>query len=316
MSDNPQHASGLAARFVLPRVVYEIEPGFVMAARLDGRSRQLRRLAVRQLERNSVEPFAHRSNVTNAADLRAALASLSQTVGNGGGSTGLLLPDGAARVAILDFETLPENRKEAEALILWKMRENLPAPPEEVRLSSQVLESGPKGVQVLAVAMKAAVLAEYEQALEPINGGMALILPASMALLPLVPEGDGSGELLLHVCAGWITAVVLHENRLQSWRCSEVRAESPEAFGRAVASEAARVVQSARDHLGIQIQKVRLLERPRETANLEAEVAGMLEREVSTLPAQGQAARALSEAERGAFENFGMVLAGLVQNAG
>ncbi len=315
MSGNPQHASGLAARFVLPRVVYEIEPGFVMAARLDGRSRQLRRLAVRQLEPHSVEPFAHRSNLSNTEDLRAALESLSQTVGNGGGSTGLLVPDGSARVVILDFETLPANRKESEALVLWKMRENLPAPPEEVRLSCQVLESGPKGVLVLAVAMKAAVLAEYEQVLEPVNGGMALILPASMALLPLVPVGDGGGELVLHLCAGWITALVLHGNRLRSWRCSEVRADSPEAFGRAVASEAARVMESARDHLGIQIQNVRLLERPRETMNLETEVAGMLAREVSPLPAQSQAARALSEAERGAFENFGMVLAGLVQNA-
>ncbi|HET7841360.1 MAG TPA: hypothetical protein VFM21_07135 [Terriglobia bacterium] len=314
MSDKPQPAGQLAARFVLPRVVYEIEPGFAMAARLDGHARQVRRLAVRQLEPHSIEPFAHRSNVSNAEDLRAALQSLSQTVGNGGGSTGLLVPDGAVRVAFLDFETLPENRKESESLVLWKMKENLPAEPEEVRLSCQVLQSGPAGVQVLAIAMKTAVLAEYEQALEPINGGMALILPATMALLPLVPDGDGGGELLLHVCAGWITAVVLSGNRPRSWRCSEVRAESPETFGRAVAFETARVMESARDHLGVQIQRVRLLERPRATENLGTEIAGQIAREVTPLSPPGAAWRGLSEAERGVYENFGLVLAGLVQN--
>ncbi len=313
MSDNPQHG-GLAARFVLPRVVYEIEPGFAMAARLDGHARQLRRLAVRQLEPHSIEPFAHRSNVSNPEDLRAALQSLSQTVGNGG-SPGLLVPDGAVRVAILDFETLPDSRKESEALVLWKMRENLPAEPEEVRLSCQVMRSGPAGVQVLAIAMKSSVLAEYEQALEPVNGGLALILPATMALLPLIPEGDGSGELLLHVCAGWITAVVLSENRIRSWRCSEVRAESPAAFGHAVALEAARVMESARDHLGIQIQRVRLLERPRATENLGTEIAATIAREVQPVPPPATVTRGLSEAERGVYENFGPVLAGLVQNA-
>jgi hypothetical protein len=315
MSNNHQPAAGLSAKFVLPRVIYEIQPGFAMAARLDARSHQLRRLAVRQLEPHTVEPFAHRSNVANGDDLRVALRSLSQTVGNGDGATGLLVPDGAVRVAILEFETLPENRKEAEALVLWKMRENLPAAPEGVRLSCQVLRSEPKLVQVLAVAVKGAVLGEYEQALEAVNGGMALVLPATMSLLPLVPEGDGSGELLLHVCAGWITAVVLQENRLRLWRCSEVRAEAPEGFGRATALEAARVLASARDHLGIEIQKVRLLERPRNTPDLGPEIAGALGKEVSALPVQTPMGRGLSDAERTVFENFGMVLAGLVQNA-
>jgi hypothetical protein len=315
MSDNHKPAGGFAARFVLPRVVYEIEPGFAMAARLDGRSRQLRRLAVRELEPHTVEPFAHRSNLTNAEDLRKALQSLSGTVGNGNGATGLLVPDGATRVAILDFETLPANRKEAEALVLWKMRENLPAAPEEVRLSCQVLRNEPRSVRVLAVAMKSAVLAEYEGALEPMNGGTALILPATLSLLPLIPEGDGAGELLLHVCAGWITAAVLHENRLRAWRCSEVRAGAREGFGRAAALESARILASARDHLGIEIQKVRLLERPRTTPDLQKEIAGALAMEVASLPARSPAAKGLSDAERTVFENFGMVVAGLVENA-
>ncbi len=314
MSNGHQPAGGLAARFVLPKVVYEIQPGFAMAARLDGRARQLRRLAVRQLEPHTIEPYAHRSNVSNAADLRAALQSLSQTVGNGGGSRGLLIPDGAARVAILDFETLPSHRKEAEALVLWKMRENLPAAPEEIRLSCQVLSNEPRRIQLLAVAVKTAVLAEYEQAMEPMNGGMALILPATMSLLPLVPEADG-GVLLLHVCAGWITAAVLQDNCIRGWRCSEVRAESHDSFAQAASLEAARVFESARDHMEVEIQKVLLLERPRATPGLENEIARVIAREVSPLAAQGTPAKALSESERTVFDNFGIVVAGLVQNA-
>lgn len=313
MSNNHHIVSGPAAPFVLPKIVYEIEPGFALAARLEGHPRQVRRLAVRELEPRTIEPFAHRSNVANAQDLRAALQGLSLTVGTAGGSAGLLIPDGAARVAILDFETLPANRREAEALILWKMRENLPAAPEGVRLSCQVLRHEPQRIQVLAIAVKSDVLAEYEQALEPMNSGMALILPATMALVPLVAESGG--EILLHVCAGWMTAVVLDEGRVRWWRCSEVRVESAEEFGRAVSLEAARVLESARDHLGIEIHKIRLLERPRSDAELEREIAATTQREVRLLAPQNVAGKGLTEGERAAFENFGGVMAGLIQNA-
>ncbi|MGE5325964.1 MAG: hypothetical protein ACM3NO_02900 [Deltaproteobacteria bacterium] len=309
-----QNAGGLLARFVLPKVVYEIEPGFALAARLDGRARQLRRLAVRQLEPHTVEPYAHRSNISNANDLRVALQSLGQTVGNSGGATGLLIPDGAARVAILDFETLPSSRKEAEALILWKMKENLPAAPEEVRLSCQVLRSGPNHVQVLAVTVKSAVLAEYEQAMEPMNGGMSLILPSTMSLLPLVPVGGG-GILLLHVCAAWITAAVVEDDQLRGWRCSEIHAASPDDFAQAAALEAGRVFESARDHMRVEIGRVLLVERPRTTLGLDTAISEVVGREISSLGAPALTARGLSDSERTVFENFGTVMAGLVQNA-
>jgi hypothetical protein len=269
---------------------------------------------VRQLEPHTVEPYAHRSNITNGRDLRTALESLGQTVGNSGGATGLLIPDGATRVAILDFETLPSSRKEADALILWKMKENLPAAPEEVRLSCQLLRSEPKHVQVLAVTVKTAVLAEYEQAMEPVNGGMSLILPATMSLLPLVPQGSG-GTLLLHVCAGWMTAAVVEDDRLRGWRCSEVRAGSPDDFAQAAALEAGRVVESARDHMRVEIAKVLLVERPRATPGLLSAIAEVMGMEISPLAAPGPAAKGLSDSERTVFENFGTVMAGLVQNA-
>jgi hypothetical protein len=302
------------ARFTLPRVVYEIEPSFVLSARLDGRSKQLRRLAVRELEPHTLEPLAHRPNVVNAENLRVALRDLAQTVGNGNGPSGLLLPDGAVRVAILDFETLPENRKDAESLVRWRMRENLPAAPDETRLSYQVLSKESRRVELLVVAVRTAVLTEYEQILEPMNGGLALVLPATIAVLPLVPAGNGGGELLLHLCAGWMTAVVLHENRAKLWRCSELPFESPDDLARTAAVEAARVSESARDHLHIETERVWLAERPLSSPGLEDEISRTLSKEVVRLQPPGATGRALSETEHPVFENFGAAVAGLVLN--
>jgi hypothetical protein len=304
-----------AARFVLPRVAYEVEPGFVVGARLDSHSRQLRRIAVRELEPHTVEPFAHRSNVSSPDNLRIALRSLANTVGNGNGSSGLLLPDGAVRVAILDFETLPESRKDAVSLVRWRMRDNLPPEAGDARVSYQILRREARHIELLAVAVRTSVLAEYEQVLEPMNGGPALVLPATMALLPLIPAGNGGVELLLHLCAGWMTAVVLQGGRPRLWRCSELRSESANGLAQSAAIEAARIVESARDHLNLEIEKIVLAERPLSSSGFEEEISRTLAKEVVRLAPPGPAGKGLSESERPAFENFGAAFAGLLSNA-
>jgi hypothetical protein len=314
MNTREGSAHGRMAKFVLPRVVYEIEPGFVVGARLDARSRQLRRMAVRELPPHTVEPFAHRANVENADDLRVALRGVAQVVGDGNTSRGLLIPDGAVRVAVLDFETLPESRKDAEALIRWRMRENLPAAPHEARISYQVLSKEPRHVELLVVAIRIAVLADYEQILEPMNGGLSLVLPATLALLPLIPVGSGAGELLLHICGGWMTTVVLHENRVKMWRCSDGRVESPGELARSAAVEAARVAESARDRLQIEMDKVWVIERPLVTEGLEEEMSRTLSKDVVRLTPLSSTAGALADSERPVFENFGGTLAGLISN--
>jgi hypothetical protein len=270
---------------------------------------------VRELEPHTLEPFAHRSNVSSPDNLRIALRSVANKVGNGNGSSGLLIPDGAVRVAILDFETLPENRRDAASLVRWRMRDNLPPEAGEVRISFQILSSEAQHIELLAVAVRTSVLIEYEQVFEPLNGGIALVLPATLALLPLVPAGNGGVELLLHVCAGWMTAVVLHGDRPRLWRCSELRPDSPNGLAELVAVEAARIAESARDHLKLEIERILLAERPLSSSGMDEEISRTLAKEVVRLAPPGLAGKGLSESERPVYENFGAAIAGLLSNA-
>ena len=189
--------------------------------------RQVQSVGVRELPAGALAPSANKSNVTDNAVVRRTIAEVSERVGNGGGRLGLLIPDVAARVALLQFETLPEDHREAETLVLWRMREYLPYAPEEARLSYQVLAKQPGSVEVLGVAVRGSVLAEYEAALEGINGGPALVLPATVALLPLLPEEAG-GQLLLHLCPGALTAVVVASNRVRYWRTRPLEGDAAE----------------------------------------------------------------------------------------
>src|SRR5579863_4695860 len=130
------------AGFALPSVVLEAQPDFVVGARLAGRtngngkgngSDSVRRISVRSLAAGSIRPGPTAANVADSAELVRALRGVTEVIGNGTARFGLLVPDGMVRVGLLSFETLPSDRREADTLIRWRMKESLPFPAEEAR---------------------------------------------------------------------------------------------------------------------------------------------------------------------------------------
>ncbi len=298
--------------FVAPTFAVDLEPGFVAAARLHPSKRQVQSVGVRELPAGALAPSANKSNITDSALVRKAISEVSERVGNTGGRVGLLLPDIAVRVALLQFETLPDNHQQAESLVLWKMREYLPYPPEEARLSFQVVGKQPGALEILAVAVRGAVLAEYEAVLAGVDGRPALVLPATVSLLPLLPEGDG-GQLLLHLCPGALTAVVMASNRVRYWRTRALEADLA-SVGEEMAREAARVLATCQDNLGVQVQNVWYCARPQQPAAVSGLLAKSVGRELLPLPANFIPAGGLPSGQRETFDEFGMPFAGLVAN--
>jgi hypothetical protein len=225
---------------------------------------------------------------------------------------GLLIPDVAVRVALLQFETLPDDHQAAETLVLWRMREYLPYALEEARLSYQIVGKQPGAVEVLGVAVRGSVLAEYESLLAGVNGGPALVLPATVALLPLLPEEAG-GQLLLHLCPGALTAVVVASNRVRYWRTRPLEGDAVDNAAE-VAREAARVLATCQDNLSVQVQNVWYCARPQAGPEVEEALANALGRELRPLPANFVPGAGLPSGQREAFDQFGMPFAGLVAN--
>jgi hypothetical protein len=299
--------------------VFEMQPEFVLGARLEGSARQARRvgrMGVRRLERGALAPHPGKANIENAEELRQALSEVTAIIGNGGGRYGLVVPDGAVRVSMMSFETLPDDAAETETLVRWKMRDKLPFSPEEARVSIQVLSREAGHVEVLAVAARGAVLAEYESALEPANGGPALLLPATVTLLPLLPESEARGQLLLHVCSRWMTSVVVVDSRPCYWRTRELDAATPQESARDVAAEAARILASTRDRLHAELGRVWLCARPSAGAEMTAAVAAAVSHAVEVLAPRTDLGASLTPDERSVFGQFGATVAGIVSNAG
>jgi hypothetical protein len=245
--------------------------------------------------------------------VRRAIREVLETVGDRSDRLGVLLPDPAVRVAVLRFETLSNRREEAEALVRWKMGSILPFPAEEARVSYQLLSKSEQSVEVLAMAVRSAVVAEYEAAFEDVGAGPALVLPATAALLPLLPAGYQGSQVLVHVCSGSVTSVVVVGDGISFWRNRQlervVAAEDEE-----VVSEFARVVAACRDHLKSGIEDLYIHVRPPATSSLENEIGKVTGRRVQLLSSPASRTGALPPAEKKILENFGMTFAGLLEN--
>ncbi len=299
--------------FLLPPVVVDLQPGFVVGARLDKSTRQVRRVAVRELEAGALEALPSRSNLAKQEVVRQAIRGVLETVGDGGGRLGILVPDASVRVAILHFETLPDNRAEADSLVRWKMGGILPFPAEEARVSYQVLFKGEQSVELLAMGMRSSVVTEYETEFGTLSFTPALVLPATAALLPLLPAGSAASQVLVHVCSGSVTTVVVVGDSISFWRNRVIEEHTAEGEGEVV-REVARVVAASRDHLKSEIESLYIYVRPPASSSLDNEIRAVTGAAVQLLPSAASHATTLPPPEQKLLGEFGMTLAGLLEN--
>jgi hypothetical protein len=260
-----------------------------------------------------LEPLASRPNLIKQEVVRRAMGEVLEAVGNGRGRLGILLPDPSVRVAILRFETLPDHREEAEALVRWKMGGILPFPPEEARISYQLLSKGGQSVELLAMALRNSVGVEYEGAFETVSAGPALVLPATAALLPLLPAGSQGSQVLVHVCSGSVTTVVVMGEGISFWRNRLLERHSADREGEVV-REIGRVVATCRDHLESEIEDLYIYVRPPASPSLGKEIAEATGRRAQLLTCSPSHAVTLTPAEKKILEGFGMTFAGLLEN--
>lgn len=305
------------ASFMMPPALFEVQPDFVMGARFVGKANgngqaQLGKLAVESLGPGAVASSPAGPVVLSESEVVKALQKVAAAVGNGQPRAGLLVPDGAVRVGVFPFDELPAGKREAATLVGWRMRETLPYPPTEARISYQTART-PGAMEIAAVAARASVVSEFESLLDAINRSADMILPTTMALLPLLPENE-NGHLLVHAYSTAATFAVAHKDRLRFWRTRDLTGMDPDEMFEQVAAEAARAVASAEDRLDVHLGPVRLCARPPANRAWAERLASALGREVELLEAAPDTGNLLAGSDRTAFQNYGVTMAGLVAN--
>lgn len=218
------------------------------------------------------------SNLMNAEAYRLALAKLAPLTNDRKPTAGLVVPDYALRMAILDFDQWPDSEEQRLALVRFRLRKSLPFAIEEAQVSfaPQNWEAGK--VEVLTVAIDRRILNEYENVFTAGGFRVGVVVPSSVACLPLCapaaavaasssPSGRPGVALLLKLSGAILTTMLLDGDKIRLIRCvdfSEPFSEEQPAPARAfsVIDDTIPVMQQtiayAEDELGRNVDRLLL----------------------------------------------------------
>jgi type IV pilus assembly protein PilM len=136
-------------------------------------------------------PSPVKDNVLDAGAFAEAVAKLIPPAASRGRRTAaLILPDNSVRLAVLDFETLPDKEEDRLALIKFRLRKTLPFDVDDAALSYHVQG----GKKVLAAVAPVEVMARYEAPFRAAGLQPGLVTCSSLAMMDLLPV---KGSLLV-----------------------------------------------------------------------------------------------------------------------
>ncbi|HVJ06198.1 MAG TPA: hypothetical protein VM578_11045 [Candidatus Saccharimonadales bacterium] len=202
----------------LPQIACEVTPKGVAAVRLGNKSRTIDAMHSRALAAGVLTPALSTQNVQDAPALTEAIEQVLSAVGGRGRDVIAVLPDSAVRVTILDFDTLPERRQEADAAVRFRLRKSLPFDIEKAALSFDAQPTA-HGLHVATSIVLRGVLEEYESAFRSAGCSPGVVLPSSLGALGAV--NDESPTMLLKIAQDSTSVAVVNDGQLLLFRTLE-----------------------------------------------------------------------------------------------
>jgi type IV pilus assembly protein PilM len=209
--------------------------------------------AVRTLNSGAITPSLTVANIGNPEAVRLAIQEAMSSVDNHSRDIIAVLPDGACRITLLDFDNLPEKREEAEAVVRFRLKKSLPFDVERARVSCHVQQGAKGAISVVAAVILNSVLKEYESVLREAGFAAGVVLPSILAALGQV---DATVPTLLVKVEQFTTSIALvNENRLLQLRTLENPAGTPPEATQ-LAEDVYPSLVFYQDTYGARIQKV------------------------------------------------------------
>ena len=160
-----------------PRVACELTPQRVVAARAAENGTSIETSTVRTLPDGALAPSLTEVNLKDSVSVQHGISDAMSIVGGRSRDVVAILPDCAVRVALLDFETLPEKQTEADAVIRFRLKKALPFNVLERAAISYEVRRTASGVRVITAAALENVLTEYEEGFAHVALRLVLSFP-------------------------------------------------------------------------------------------------------------------------------------------
>jgi type IV pilus assembly protein PilM len=191
-----------------PRLACEIRQEGVIAgyAPAGKRGGQGATLAFAPLNAGALTAGLKTPNLADRAAVVAALESALNATSAREKDLTVVVPDAAARVLLLDFDTLPARRQEALPVVRFRLRKMVPFDVETAAVSYQAMAQKEAHMSVLVTVMPGDVLEEYEAAVREAGYEPGAVLPSTLAAAAAL-SGENAALMVNHTPDSVTTAV-------------------------------------------------------------------------------------------------------------
>jgi type IV pilus assembly protein PilM len=201
-----------------PRLACEIAADRVLAGRVSDRGRSIEMCAAGELSPGIVVPDLIEPNLRERDVIRETIRETLGSVSGRARDVIAVLPDAAVRVVLLDFETLPSNRTEAEGVVRFRLKKSLPFDVEKAKVSYQT-ESSANGVRVVAAVALSSVVEDYESAFREAGYAPGVVVPSMLGALNAADAERAT--LVVKVDARTTSIAILDKQQLLLFRTLE-----------------------------------------------------------------------------------------------
>ncbi len=201
-----------------PKLACEISADRILAGRVADNGAMVAACAAKDLGPGMVVPDLMESNLPQRLTVSQAIQDALGDVAERSRDVIAVLPDAAVRVALLDFDALPENASEAESVLRFRLKKSLPFDVDKAKVSYHAQISG-QGVKVIAAVALASVVEEYEAAFKDAGYSPGVVLPSMLAAL-----GAANSErptLVVKVDAHTTSIAILDRDKMLLFRTLE-----------------------------------------------------------------------------------------------
>jgi type IV pilus assembly protein PilM len=200
-----------------PKLACEISADRVLAGRASD-SGLVEECAWHELAPGSVVPDLTEANVRQRTSVYQTISDTLGTVSGRSRDVIAVLPDAAVRVVLLDFETLPTGRPEAEGVVRFRLKKSLPFDVDKAKVSYHA-QTASSGVRVVAAVALASVIEDYEFAFREAGYSPGVVLPSMLAALGAADANRPT--LVIKVDARTTSIAILDQQQLLLFRTLE-----------------------------------------------------------------------------------------------
>jgi type IV pilus assembly protein PilM len=201
-----------------PKLACEIAADRVLAGRVSERGDMVETCSAGELAPGSVVPDLLEANLR---ERKRVFDTVQETLGNLNSRSRdviAVLPDAAVRVMLLDFETLPANRTEAESVVRFRLKKSLPFDLDKAKISYHA-QPAVSGLKVVAAVALASVIEDYESVFREAGYSPGIVMPSMLAALGAADADRPT--LVVKVDARTTSIAILDKNQLLLFRTLE-----------------------------------------------------------------------------------------------